>query len=75
MACAEAGVTLISPFVGRIFDWFVKNTGQKVFEPQDDPGNSATYVHIFDITVSRIPPLLGSDQKFERLSPRDHCQS
>ena len=25
VACAEAGVTLISPFVGRIFDWHVKN--------------------------------------------------
>ena len=38
VACAEAGVTLISPFVGRIFDWYVKNTDQKSFEPQDDPG-------------------------------------
>ena len=38
MACAEAGVTLISPFVGRIFDWYVKNTDQKTFEPLDDPG-------------------------------------
>ena len=38
MACAEAGVTLISPFVGRIFDWYVKNTDQKEFKPADDPG-------------------------------------
>ena len=38
MACAEAGVTLISPFVGRIFDWYVKNTDQKEFQPKDDPG-------------------------------------
>lgn len=38
VACAEAGVTLISPFVGRIFDWYVKNTDQKSFEPHDDPG-------------------------------------
>lgn len=38
VACAEAGVTLISPFVGRIFDWYVKNTDQKEFEPADDPG-------------------------------------
>lgn len=38
VACAEAGVTLISPFVGRIFDWYVKATGQKTFAPQDDPG-------------------------------------
>eukprot|EP00918_Siedleckia_nematoides_P072813 GHVU01158950.1.p1 GENE.GHVU01158950.1~~GHVU01158950.1.p1 ORF type:complete len:333 (+),score=69.66 GHVU01158950.1:90-1088(+) len=38
VACADAGVTLISPFVGRIFDWYVKNTGQKSFEPLEDPG-------------------------------------
>ena len=38
VACAEAGVTLISPFVGRIYDWFVKNTGQKDYPMLDDPG-------------------------------------
>ncbi|KAK3578878.1 hypothetical protein CHS0354_010238 [Potamilus streckersoni] len=38
VACAEAGVTLISPFVGRIYDWFVQNTDQKKFTPLDDPG-------------------------------------
>lgn len=38
VACAEAGVTLISPFVGRIFDWYVQHTGQKSFEPLEDPG-------------------------------------
>ncbi|EDW16104.2 probable transaldolase [Drosophila mojavensis] len=37
-ACAEAGVTLISPFVGRILDWHIANTGTKKFEPDDDPG-------------------------------------
>lgn len=38
VACAEAGVTLISPFVGRIFDWYVKNTDKKVYAPDEDPG-------------------------------------
>ena len=38
VACAEAGVTLISPFVGRILDWFVANTDKKTFEPLEDPG-------------------------------------
>lgn len=38
VSCAEANVTLISPFVGRIFDWYVKNTDQKTFEPKEDPG-------------------------------------
>jgi len=38
VACAEAGVTLISPFVGRILDWYVANTDTKQFAPNDDPG-------------------------------------
>ena len=38
VACAEAGVTLISPFVGRILDWHVANTDKKVYEPLEDPG-------------------------------------
>lgn len=38
VACAEAGVTLISPFVGRIYDWFVNSTGQKDFDLLEDPG-------------------------------------
>jgi transaldolase len=36
-ASAEAGVTLISPFVGRILDWYVKNEG-KTYTPETDPG-------------------------------------
>jgi len=38
VACAEAGVTLISPFVGRILDWYVANTDKKEYEPSEDPG-------------------------------------
>ena len=38
IACCEAGVTLISPFVGRILDWYVANGDQKTFEPKEDPG-------------------------------------
>lgn len=38
VACAEAGVTLISPFVGRILDWYVANTETKEFAPENDPG-------------------------------------
>jgi transaldolase len=36
-ACAEAGVFLISPFVGRIMDWYKAKTGQE-YAPADDPG-------------------------------------
>jgi transaldolase len=38
VACAEAGVTLISPFVGRIFDWYKKEGGGKEIPPDQDPG-------------------------------------
>jgi transaldolase len=37
VACAEAQVTLISPFVGRILDWHKKSTG-KTYEAKEDPG-------------------------------------
>jgi transaldolase len=38
VACAEAGVTLISPFVGRILDWYLKSTGRSSYPPAEDPG-------------------------------------
>ncbi|MBO9999291.1 MAG: transaldolase [Cyanobacteria bacterium SID2] len=38
VACAEAGVTLISPFVGRILDWYKKQTGRESYPAQEDPG-------------------------------------
>ena len=37
-ACAEAGVTLISPFVGRILDWYKKSTGRDHYPGPEDPG-------------------------------------
>jgi len=37
IACAEAKVRLISPFVGRIYDWYKKSTGQE-YVGADDPG-------------------------------------
>lgn len=37
IACAEAGATLISPFVGRILDWYKKDTGRD-YSPTEDPG-------------------------------------
>jgi transaldolase len=38
VACAEAGVTLISPFVGRIYDWYRKERGVKDIPADQDPG-------------------------------------
>jgi transaldolase len=38
VACAEAGVTLISPFVGRIYDWYKKERGGADIPADEDPG-------------------------------------
>lgn len=38
IACAEAGCTLISPFVGRIMDWHKKDQGVDGFKAEEDPG-------------------------------------
>jgi transaldolase len=38
IACAEAGITLISPFVGRILDWYKKDTGRDSYPAKEDPG-------------------------------------
>ncbi len=46
-ACAEGGITLISPFVGRILDWYKKRDG-KDFSPEDDPGvQSVRYIYSY----------------------------
>ena len=37
-ACADAGVFLISPFVGRITDWYTANTSLTIEDPSQDPG-------------------------------------
>ena len=47
VACAEANVTLISPFVGRILDWYKKDTG-KDYKGADDPGvQSVTMIYSY----------------------------
>lgn len=38
IACARAGATLISPFVGRILDWYKKAEGKESYAPSEDPG-------------------------------------
>jgi len=46
VACAEAGVTLISPFVGRIYDWYCKERGVKSIPAAEDPGvHSVTQIY------------------------------
>jgi transaldolase len=46
VACAEAGVTLISPFVGRILDWYKKARGVDSIPAHEDPGvQSVHYIY------------------------------
>lgn len=46
VACAQAKVTLISPFVGRIHDWFCKDRGVKSIPATEDPGvQSVTHIY------------------------------
>ena len=58
VACADAGVTLISPFVGRILDWYKASEGVEGYPPAEDPGvRSVTRIynyykrHGFDTVV------------------------
>lgn len=47
-ACAEAGVFLISPFVGRILDWHRKQQPEREFEAADEPGvQSVRQIHAY----------------------------
>ena len=47
IACAEANATLISPFVGRILDWYKKAKGVASYPPAEDPGVKSV-THIYD---------------------------
>ena len=76
LACAEANVTLISPFVGRIYDWHKKQRGGAEISPDEDPGVASVtriynYYKKFDYktqvmgasfrNVNQIVRLAGSD--------------
>lgn len=44
--CAESQATIISPFVGRILDWYKKNEGKESYPPSEDPGvQSVTHIY------------------------------
>jgi transaldolase len=55
IACAEAGVQLISPFVGRIYDWYKKSTGQD-YTGSDDPGVQSVKRSTTTTASSATPP-------------------
>ncbi len=47
VACAEAGVTLISPFVGRIYDWYKKERGKEIPADEDPGVASVTRIYCY----------------------------
>merc|ERR1711964_902687 len=51
VACAEANVTLISPFVGRILDWFKKHQPDADYTGANDPGVKSV-LHIYNYSSS-----------------------
>jgi transaldolase len=60
-ACAEAGVTLISPFVGRIYDWYKKEGGGKEIFPDQDPGvASVTRIYNYYKTYGYKTQVMGA---------------
>ena len=61
VACAEAGVQLISPFVGRILDWYKKSTGKADYAPAEDPGVvSVTRIYNYYKTYSYQTEVMGA---------------
>ncbi|MBU1239434.1 transaldolase [Myxococcota bacterium] len=61
VACAEAGVTLISPFVGRILDWHKKDRGVSAIAAVDDPGvHSVTKIYNYYKTFGYKTEIMGA---------------
>lgn len=61
VACAEAGVTLISPFVGRILDWHKKQTGRQGYPGPEDPGVlSVTRIFTYFKTFGHQTQVMGA---------------
>jgi len=69
VACANAGVTLISPFVGRIYDWYKKERKVEDITPADDPGvQSVTRIyHYYKKFGHRTQVMGASFRKVEQI--------
>jgi transaldolase len=76
VACAEAGVTLISPFVGRIYDWYKKENGGKDIPVDQDPGVASVtriynYFKKFDYKTQVMGASFRKVEQIERLAGCD----
>jgi len=74
-ACAEGGITLISPFVGRILDWYKKETGRESYPPAEDPGvQSVTRIYNYFKRFDYATEVMGASfRSFEEITELAGC--
>lgn len=74
VACADAKVTLISPFVGRIYDWYKKARGQEI-PPEEDPGvASVTRIYNYYKKLDVKTQVMGASfRKVEQITALAGC--
>lgn len=75
VACAEAGITLISPFVGRIYDWFKADNGGKEIAPENDPGvASVSQIYNYYKKFNHNTEVMGASfRKLEQITELAGC--
>lgn len=75
LACADAGVTLISPFVGRIYDWHKKERNVDDIAPEDDPGvQSVTRIYNYYKKFGYRTQVMGASfRKVEQITGLAGC--
>jgi transaldolase len=75
VACAEAGVTLISPFVGRIYDWYKKDKGVADIPADEDPGvESVTRIYDYFKKFDYKTQVMGASfRKVEQITRLAGC--
>jgi transaldolase len=75
LACAEAGVTLISPFVGRIYDWYKKERKVDDIAPDNDPGvESVTRIYNYYKKFGYRTQVMGASfRKVEQITHLAGC--
>ncbi len=74
VACAEAGVTLISPFVGRIYDYYRKERGADIPAAEDPGVKSVTRIYIYYKTHGYQTQVMGASfRKVEQIIDLSGC--
>ncbi len=75
VACADAGVTLISPFVGRIYDWYKKERKVDDIAPEEDPGvQSVTRIYNYYKKFGYPTQVMGASfRKVEQIAGLAGC--